>query len=330
MRRRLSCSALAVAMALSVGTPPIRGQASPDRVAGIELAASANIVEKDVKVEGLFFLPRSTKRIRAVIVLINYGNTWRLYESAAWRKAAESTESALLLTRVSFVSAMPLNPQREIWRDASVGGGDGLLTVLRQLASDSRHPELTDIPLAFWGWSAAAGFGPTFAKQHPQRTLAFIRYHTHQRAIPVDLHITKDIPALLLAGGKDTTAGVEDAETLWRRARALGAPWTFVIEPNVPHGIIDGNVGIEFFSNSNQLMIPWIEAVVRQRVPQAGVTMRTISDGVGWIGDNRTGEVWPSTSFAGSRSDKTWLPDESSARAWQLIRVAEKPGKPIE
>lgn len=330
MRRTLWCSAVAATMALSVGMPTIRGQASLDRVPGIELAASGNIVEKDVKVEGLLFLPKSTTRVRAVIVVTNYGNSWRLYESVAWRRAAESTDSALLLARVSFVSAIPLNPEREIWRDVSAGGGDGLLTVLRQLATDSRHPELRDVPLAFWGWSAAAGFGPTFAKLHPQRTLAFVRYHTHQRAIPVDVNITKSIPALLLAGGKDTNAGVEDAERLSNAGRALGAPWTFVIEPNVPHGIIDGNIGIEFFTNSNQLMIPWLTAVVRQRVPQAGMAMRTISDGVGWIGDNRTGEVWPSTGFSGSRVDKTWLPDEPSARGWQVIRVAEHPGKPLE
>jgi hypothetical protein len=77
-------------------------------------------------------------------------------------------------------------------------------------------------------------------------------------------------------------------------------------------------------------MIPWLTAVMRQRVPQAGAAMTTISDDSGWIGDNTTGEVWPSAGFSGSKPDKTWLPDEASARAWQLIRVAENPGRPIQ
>lgn len=332
MRTRLWCRAMA-AMALTVGTPTLRGQTSLEPVPGIELAASANVVEKGVKVEGLLFLPQNTKRTRAVIVVINYGNSWRLYESVAWRRTAERTESALLHARVSFINAIPpipYPPERQIMRDASLGGGDGLLTVLRQLATESNHPELRDVPLAFWGWSAAAGFGPTFAKQHPQRTLTFIQYHTHQRGIRVDLNVSKSIPALLLAGGKDTTAGVEDAETLWKSGRAIGAPWTFVMEPNVPHGMTDGNTGIEFITNSNRLMIPWLTAVVRRRLPQAGSSMRAMGDSEGWIGDNGTGEVWPSAGYSGSKVDKTWLPDEESARGWQLLRVADNPGRPLE
>ena len=333
MRMTLCCGAVVAAIVLITSTTAVRGQVSPQPVPGNELAAATHIVSRGVKVEGLLFIPASAKRIRAVTVLIARGNTGRLYESVIWRKAAESTQSALLLARITRLSVIPPDPYPQalqVERVASLGGSDGLLTVMRQLAAESGHPELRNVPLAFWGWSAAGGFGPTFAEQHPQRTLAFIRYHSHQREIPVDLGATKAIPALSLAGGKDTTAGFEDAETLSRSGRAIGAPWTFVIEPNVPHGIIDGDAGIEFFTNSSQLMIPWLTAVIRQRLPQVGGPMRAIDERVGWLGDNKTGEVWPSATYSGSRADKTWLPDEQSARGWQLIRVAENPGRPTE
>lgn len=333
MRMTPWCAAVVTAMAVYAGTTNLRGQVLPQPVPGSEFAAATNILSRGVKVEGRLFVPASAKRIRAITVLVDYGNTWRLYESVIWRKMAESTESALLLARISLVNVIPPDPyptERWVTRVASLGGSDGLLTVMQQLATESGHPELRNVPLAFWGWSAAGGFGSSFAEQHPQRTLALIRYHTRQREIPVEFGVIKAIPALLLAGGKDTVAGFEDPEKLWRDGRAIAAPWTFAIEPNVPHGIIDGNVGIEFFTNSSQLMIPWLTAVIRQRLPEVGSPMRAISETVGWLGDNKTGEVWTSATYSGSKADKTWLPDEQSARGWQLLRVAENPGRPLE
>jgi hypothetical protein len=332
MRNTRHCSAVIAALTIVASTTISLGQVAPQPVTGNEFAAATNMLHRGMKVEGRLFVPATATRIRAVTVLIDYGNTWRLYQSEIWRKSAESTESALLLARVSSFNVIPPTPyppERQVMRVASLGGSEGLLTVMQRLATESGHPELQSVPLAFWGWSAAAGFGPTFAKEHPQRTLAFIRYHTNQRGILVDLDTTKVIPALLLAGGKDTSAGVEDTESLWRRGSASGAPWSFVIEPNVPHGIIDGNAGIEFFTNSSQLMLPWLTAIMRQRLPQLGAPMQPIDKRVGWLGDIKTGEIRPSASFSGSTADKTWLPDEESARAWQRLRVVDNPGRPF-
>jgi hypothetical protein len=188
---------------------------------------------------------------------------------------------------------------------------------------------VTNLPLAFWGWSASAGFGSTFAEQYPERTLGFIRVRTHQRELPVNLDIIKGIPGLFMAATQDQTAGVEDAQALWKGGRTIGAPWTLIVEPHVPHGLIDGPKNVEFVSNANQLMIPWLTEVIRQRLPQAGTALRPISDRAGWVGDNRTGEIWRLDSFSGSKLDKTWLPDESSARAWQRLRLEENPSRPF-
>lgn len=68
---------------------------------------------------------------------------------------------------------------------------------------------------------------------------------------------------------------------------------------------------------------------VRQRVPQTSTPMRAIDERVGWLGDNTTGEAWPSAGYTLSTADKTWLPDEQSARAWQLLRVADNPARPL-
>jgi hypothetical protein len=318
---------------LALGVASIAAaQAPPQQVDGTELAASVNVPEKDVKVEGLLFLPKSATQVRALLVVINYGRTDLIYDSVEWRRAAESVESGILHARVSSVSAVApsQSPEKQIIRSGSMGGSEALVAVVRRLAAESGHPELNDVPLAFWGWSAAAAFGTIFAQQYPQRTLAFIRYHAHRRGVAVDLNRTGAIPALLLAGGKDTNAGVDDAEDLWKSGRTRGAPWTFVMEPNVPHGMIDGNINVEFISNSNQLMIPWLTAVMRQRVPAAADRLRSIDPMSGWMGDNRTGEVWRADTHGHAGHDTSWLPDEQSARAWQRLREIANPARRMQ
>lgn len=132
-----------------------------------------------MKVEGRLFVPKAVTRIRSVLTVIEYGHSDLIYDSVLWRGALENVESAILQARVSHLSV----PSHDdlIYRDASRGGTDGIEAVLSRLVIDSGHAELTDVPLAFSGWSAAAGFGAAFAVQHSDRTLAFIRYHTHRR-----------------------------------------------------------------------------------------------------------------------------------------------------
>jgi hypothetical protein len=151
----------------------------------------------------------------------------------------------------------------------------------------------------------------SYAGRHPERTLAFVRYHSGPAG--GDLGIVSKIPSLLLAGGRDTTAPVPVVEALWRNGRALGAPWTFAVQPEATHG------DAKDVERANPLMIPWITAVVRQRLSPDGARLRPVTDGSAWMGNNRTGEVAPYGTFGGSRADASWLPDESSARAWRVV-----------
>ena len=298
-----------------------RAQTPDDRVAGAELAAAVNLPQNDVKVSGLLFVPASVKQIRAVIVIMQYGETYLLYyHDDVWRRAAEHLNAAIFYTAVSSIDAAPPLPipiERQPERNAALGGGDGLVSVLKQLARESGHAELDAAP---------GGFGPTFAQQHPERALGIVRYHTHQRTLPVDVELLKNTPMLIMAGGKDETAGFEDAESLWRKGQAVRAPWTFVLEPNVPHGLSDG--GMQFITNANQLVIPWITAVVQQRLALTGARLLPMNGTSGWSGDNKTGDISPTESYAGAPADKNWLPDGESARGWRSVRQAVNPGRP--
>jgi len=265
-----------------------------------------------IKVDGSLFLPSTTSEAGAVVVLVSSGGesgdalTESVYNDPQWRKLAETLHAPLLSVRIQ-------GPAQLVVRDATTGSGQGLLMLLERLAEQSGHPELKDARTLLWGISAAGGFATSFAAMEPQRTIGFVRYHSNQRDVPVDVNAVTKIPALLLAGEKDETAGTEDAQQLWRAGRESAAPWAFVIEPGAPHG------SEEVLRKAGPLMTSWIEAIFHQRLNADGKTLITVNDASGWLGNSETRQITPAGSFSGSKTQASWLPDETSAQGWRTL-----------
>ena len=292
----------------------------PDSVTGSEFAAALNSNVRNLKAVGTVFLPDKVQKALAIIVLVEQGPRSPLaaqgrFGDMAWRSLAEDCECALLYLRLDTIRAFPSDTSQisNALRNAALGGGEVLIELIQELSRETDRPELAAAPIVFWGWSAAASFGTTFAQQYPGRTAAFIRYHTQLRGVPADISILKNIPALLIAGAKDETAGTSDAQALWRSGRAVGAPWTFAIEPDASHGSEAAMMA------SHQLILPWIRAVVAQRTTAGKSTLRPVTDAVGLMGNNRTTEVTSSVAFAGNKADASWLPDEVTADGWRAV-----------
>jgi dienelactone hydrolase len=282
-----------------------------DEVRGLEFVAAVNLLSKDVKAEGFVFVPRKVSRARALIVVIRYGLGEYITDSASWRKLAESIDAALVGVRFSSISRSDSGSVN--WAD---GGADALLSVLQRLAQESRHPELADAPFVIWGHSGGGGVASILAALNPKRTLAFVRYHSGP--VSGDIKVVSRIPALFFAGGQDHTSPPQVGETLWKTGRALGAPWTFAVESEATHG---DEKDVE---KATDFMIPWITEVVRQRLSPDGKSLRAVTDGSAWLGNSQTGEAASAASFAGSKTDASWLPDEVSARGWQAVRGTGK------
>jgi hypothetical protein len=102
-------------------------------------------------------------------------------------------------------------------------------------------------------------------------------------------------------------------KTLWKSARSAGAPWTFAIEPAAAHASEDS------FVSSQVLMLPWIAAVIRQRLSPGTTRLRLVANDNDWLGQNDTGEIAPYATFAAPREQASWLPDEIAARGWQAV-----------
>lgn len=274
---------------------------------GMEFAAAANFPKGNAKVEGLLFLPYAAKRVAAVVVILDYGQLSKpLFEDADLRRVANETSCAVVLARLTNIKPPPPDEPiaSQLLRNAAAGGGDALLLLLRRFAEETGHRELRDAPMLFWGWSAAASFGTTFGALHPERTVGFIRYHTHRRGLSEDVQRLKQTPSLLIAGGKDETAGVEDAQAFFKVGRGAGAPWALAIEPNAPHFSPEVHA-----LTAKQLVIPWIAAVLRGRVHGDGA----------WLADTNASTIAPSDTFMGDKAAANWLPDETSARGLQAV-----------
>ena len=294
-------------------------QGGSDRVPGTQFVAAANITDKNVKAAGTIFVPHKVPRVRAVLVTVGRAP---LGDRAAepfhlWRTLSETSECALLYLRLGTIRGEPAVGDVFV-RDAAAGGAEALLAILQRLGEQSAHPELKDAPLLLWGGSAGAGFGTTLAELYPGRTVAFIRYHAHLRGWSPNLKVLKDIPALLIAGGKDATAGTEDAERLWKSGRSAGAPWTFAIEPGATHRDEQTLVA------SQELIIPWIAAVLRQRLPPGSIGLRPVTEESGWLGNNHKTEVAPYATFPGAKREASWLPDEVTAHGWRTVLGAAR------
>ncbi|MEO2035008.1 MAG: hypothetical protein ABGZ35_23245, partial [Planctomycetaceae bacterium] len=276
MVRRLSISlSIIVASVVCPGTRSLGGQeVNKSVVLGKEFASTVRVDAHEVTVEGVLFLPEKIAQAHGVITFVNWGLGLHLYEYAEWRELAQRMQAVLLL--VAIRSERPGGAQQTV-RNATAGGGEGVLLLLESLAEQSGRPELGSAKLLLWGHSAAGSFGLTFAALHPQRTIAFVRYHSHLRNLPVDVESAAKVPGLLLAGEADQTAGVEDSKTLWQRGRLLAAPWTFGIEPGISHGSREG------LKQANTVTKPWVTAVYKQRIVSGDGELRSVSERSAWL-----------------------------------------------
>jgi hypothetical protein len=262
----------------------------------IEVVAAVNLLDKNAKARGTLLVSQTREAVRAAIVVNSRALGGLFYDNEELQKFATSSKYALLIASVETIT----NPVRIT---ANVEAFDFLLG---KLAEESGHPELTRVPLLFWGHSAGGGLGGAFAVRYPERTVALVSYHGPMNANEEVL----GIPVLLMAGGKDGNR--DRVEGSWRAARAAGAKWTFALEPDAVH------FDRRDLEKASPFILSWIASVLRARVSgQAG--LRAIDAAGVWFGNPKTGEIVPAHSTRGSPQELVWLPDEATALAWRAV-----------
>lgn len=277
---------------------------------------TVQLVGERIRAQATLFLPPEVGHVRAVVVITEGGGLGHTaFATGFWRSMCERFGCGLV--RLLFDDALEARePSSDLARNAATGSGDVLLQLLDSLAVTTGHQELAHVKLLFWGFSAAGSFGVSFAADRPERTLGFIRYHSHMRQLQVDTARILAIPALFVAGELDQTAGVDDAREFWRRGRAQGAPWAFALHPGVPHFSLDG------WLRASDLMWHWMEALIATHAETDPASAAPPLSP--WLADPRSSEVAAASAYDGDPLSASWLPDSASAEAWtRLVAPAE-------
>ena len=259
------------------------------------------------------FVPAGVGRARAVVVFVNRDDYDRyMYDDRDWRAMCARSRCALLRLGLPNRDQAPPDSQRV--RNAAYGGDSALFTALRIAGDRTGHPELREVGVLFFGLSASGNFGLTFSGIHPDRTIGFIRYHSHLRGLRVDTTTLATIPSLTIVGANDAPEMTQDSRALWQAFRARGAPAAYVSHIGQPHVSIDGLV------EAGRAMRPWVESIIDQRTSLDSPALRSVQIDRGWWLVDSTAAVNASTTLGRRPSEASWLPNGTTALAVRQLK----------
>lgn len=219
-----------------------------------------------------------------------------------WQELARKHKLALLGTelRISEMCAQ--------WYHVEGGSGDALLRALGQLARDTGHAELESVPWVLFGHSGGGYWSTGMLFRHPERILALVARSGGYAFMQWSPGV-KTVPVLMAAGIDDRVDGLEYTTALtlksFRAYRRFGSPWAVAIDPKGDHGNAQGR----------RLYLPYLDAMLALRLPEAGHSPRILDTSRGWQGNPDTGDIAPIGKQA--RKDWAWFPDEGLALKWQ-------------
>ena len=200
-------------------------------------------------------LPDPSRRVQGVWVIFDRGRDMlRYYGDPDVQAFALRHDLALLYP---FHCGAKSVTSGDISGDPSRGLGRALFSALGQFAERAAHPELSSAKLILLGFSGTGALVGRFPSIAPERVLAVIASNPgHFDPFGVDtIRLPREaaaVPQLIIVGGDDAVSGTGRPYDYFRRHFDEGAPWTFVVQNNVPHCCV---------INAKALVLQWLEAV---------------------------------------------------------------------
>jgi len=167
--------------------------------------------------------------------------------------------------------------------DVSRGVARSIYAALDDFARQSHHPEVSGAKLIVMGFSGIGAMFGRFVQYAPDRILAAILANPGQ-ADPyglkgLDLSTAAiAVPQFIIAGGIDDRSGTQRPYDYFRRYRARGAPWVFVVQNGIPHCCV---------INARALILEWLDDMIELRAPASERPLRGIDASRGWLGFNQ-------------------------------------------
>jgi pimeloyl-ACP methyl ester carboxylesterase len=292
----------------------------------VDYPASTAPGELQVAVTYTIWIPDGVDRLRGIIVHQHGAGTTASIEGSTaaydlhWQALAKKWDCALLGPSYHVLNEkIDLSPGgSELWFDPRKGSERTFLRALRDLASQSGHPELESVPWALWGHSGGGIWADVMASLHPDRvavawlrsgSAAMFRPRPEFPALQVPSAVY-GIPMMCNPGAKEQMRGpwIGTLAT-FQEYRAKGAPIGFAPDPRTGHECGD----------SRYLAIPYFDACLAMRLPEKGskdAALRPIDVSKGWLAPLMGIDAQPASTFKGDPNVAVWLPNEAVARAW--------------
>ena len=265
------------------------------------------------------WIPEDTPIVKSFFIInMRAAGKHLFYKDLEWRALAAKNSSAMLYCKFEAHSV----------RDN--GYGLSILAACEQFADELDRPELKHAPFVFWGHSMGGRVAQDFVRFRPSRVLAF---HIGLRGNPSSEEFMQEesaamrVPGLYLMGEEDKKP--RDIREHFHRARKQGSPRAWIWLPGQEHW----PEGMSFRKDNttpadwrawaaNDIVIPWTDNMIKLRLPknadprEGPVKLLEISSMKGWLGDIQSGQISPHHEFLGSKSDASWFPSKSVAKAW--------------
>lgn len=274
------------------------------------------------------WVPARPEPLRGTLVLIpgRHGDGRNMAADPKWQELGTSVGFAVM--GCQFADGDPSlyqnDQQGEVARAISAA--------VSRLAQLANHPELDKAPLAFWGTSAGSNVATKYADFFPARMIALASskgtWGPNGQLSPAK----EEIPMLFAIGEKDKPEWTTDSKRNLEAGLKKSAPWAYAFSKSEGHEV----------GKSLDLLRPFLKASIEQRFqaskpavggpsifkttphPMSGTPktvtatkLEKINQSAGWIGDPDTMEVMPAATSKVRKGKGVWLPDETTAKAWQ-------------
>ena len=301
----------------------------------VKYEASAKEGELQMPVTYTVWIPPDVKLLRGVIVHQHGCGTGACQGGATaaydlhWQELARRYDCALL--GPSYGQEEKQNCR--LWCDPRNGSDKTFLRALDDLARESKHPELAQVPWCLWGHSGGGFWASIMMTLHPERTIAvwcrsgtaFLPWTNGEIEKPNLSPAVYEIPVMCNPGIKEKDdkrfAGAwNGCLEMFRAYRKAGAPIGFAPDPRTGHECGD----------SRYLAIPWFAACLELRLPvkeSKDLKLRVIDQTQSWLAKEQGDVSQLASKYHSTANEAVWLPNETVAQTWQQY---VKSGEPLD
>ena len=195
--------------------------------------------------------------------------------------------------------------------DMQTGIGDAVIAAMDSFSVLSIHDEISFIPFFINGYSWGGQFGYHFTRWIPERVLGFI---TQKGGHHDSTHAggAMEVPGLMFVAENDLPYRIENLTGIFLSHRPLGAKWILAMEQGAGHTQVTDYLFLDsFFNNVANLRLPDSMNVFQP------VTLNTLSDSMGWLGDQSTWTIGAWDCYDGMVDSSSWFPTREVGELWQ-------------